>query len=41
MAVERARSMGKILTIPSNSGKTDLAPANDIDQVEDGTRKAR
>jgi len=33
MAVERARSMGKILTIPFGSGKTELAPA-DIDALK-------
>ncbi|MEI9897916.1 MAG: OmpA family protein [Chthoniobacter sp.] len=32
-AVERARKMGKILTIPFNSGKTDLAAA-DIQQLK-------
>jgi len=32
-AVERARKMGKILTIPFASGKTDLAP-NDIAQLK-------
>jgi outer membrane protein OmpA-like peptidoglycan-associated protein len=32
-AVEKARSMGQILTIPFNSGKTDLS-ANDIQQLK-------
>ena len=32
-AVERARSMGQVLTIPFSSGKTDLA-ANDVQQLK-------
>jgi outer membrane protein OmpA-like peptidoglycan-associated protein len=32
-AVEKARSMGKILTIPFGSGKTDLSPA-DLDALK-------